>query len=422
MYAHTAAVTPRNGGGLVTRFLALLVGLALCLPLTACDVEWGGAQVALEDPAPEEVVDETPEEEVVIPLPAGPLLYRVRTDAEGMATVVPVARMTDSLPADLELPEEFDADFRARFDSAFLAPGTELAFVSDGRRIGSILLGDDRFVWSSTCPSAIDATTLLVTGQQLPVSGFALALDLVGSDPGAANPVETDRRMRTYGPVLTENLLEQRGYDRAYLAQRADLSTVRYAGDEGPAIVATYLVNDSLTLEGSQGRAVSLFFMARYDASRGYYPVWHEYRRYNSAEDREVFTYEDWIEAPPGRLDFLELYGDGSARLAASLEREDARSREIDWTESERCQSRQAFDGAPVIEASAGGATGGGAVTGGAAGGNAGQAQTPAARTPAVQTPAAADTGQDRRRQTEPDIQPRPPVQLPDTASADSGQ
>ena len=32
--------------------------------------------------------------------------------------------LTDSLPADMELPEEFDADFRARFDSAFLASGT----------------------------------------------------------------------------------------------------------------------------------------------------------------------------------------------------------------------------------------------------------------------------------------------------------
>ena len=377
----------------MTRFLAGLVILALGLPLTACDVEWGGAQVALEDPAPEEEVEDTPEEEVIIPLPAGPLLYRVQATDDGLATVVPVARMTDSLPADLELPEEFDADFRARFDSAFLASGTELAFIADGRRIGTILLGDDRHIWNATCPSATDATTLLVTGQQLPVSGFALPLDLVASAPGASNPIETDRRMRTYGPVLTENLLERRGYDRAYLAQRADLTTVSYAGDEGPAIVATYLVNDSLTPEWTEGRAVSLFFMARYEPARGYYSVWHEYRRYQSAEDREIFTHENWLEAPPGRLDFLELYGDGSERLAASLEREDERKRQIDWTESERCQSREAFDGTPVTGAPVGAAQ------------------------DAAQ-PAAADTGQTQRRQTEPDIQPRPPIQLPDTTSA----
>lgn len=402
----------------MTRFFALLGVLALGLPVTACDVEWGGAQVALEDPAPEEEVEEIPEEEVIIPLPAGPLFYRVQTAADGTATVVPVGRMTDSLPADLELPEEFDADYRARFDSAFLAPGTELAFISDGRRVGSLLLGDDRFVWNATCPSATDATTLLVNGQQLPVSGFALPLALVGATPGASNPVEPDRRMRTYGPVLTENLLEQRGYDRAYLAQRADMGTVSYSGDAGPALVATYLVNDSLKPSWSEGRAVSLFFMARFDASRGYYPVWHEYRRYRSADDREVFTYENWIEAAPGRLDFLELYGNGNIRLAASLEREDARKREIDWTESERCQSRQAFDGPVVIEAT----TDSGA----------GQTETPPAQTPAqtpaAQTdgqpaaaqPAATDTGQNRRRQTEPDIQPRPPVQLPDTTAADT--
>ncbi len=419
MYACSAAVTPRNGDGLVTRFLVLIAVVALGFPLTACDVEWGGAQVALEDPAPEEEVVDMPEEEVIIPLPAGPLLYRVESADDGAATVVPVARMTDSLPADLDLPEEFDPEFRARFDSAFLAAGTELAFIADGRRVGSILLDDDRVVWNATCPSATGATTFLVTGQRLPVSGFALPLNLASTAPGASNPIEPDRRMRTYGPVLTENLLERRGYDRAYLAQRADLGTVSYGGDEGPALFATYVVNDSLTPEASDGDAVSLFFLARYEPSRGYYAVWHEYRRYRSAEDREIFTYENWIEAPPGRLDFLELYGDGSVRLAASLEREDARNRKIDWTESERCQSRQAFDGAPVIEAVA---------PAGAGTGQAGApaAQTPATRTPTTQTPAgqtggqaaAADTSQNRRRQTEPDVQPRPPVQLPDTGTA----
>ena len=73
----------------MTRFLALLAVLALGLPLAACDVEWGGAQIALEDPAPEEEAEDTPEEEAVIPLPAGPLLYRVQTDDVGTATVVP---------------------------------------------------------------------------------------------------------------------------------------------------------------------------------------------------------------------------------------------------------------------------------------------------------------------------------------------
>lgn len=384
----------------MTRILAGLAVLALGIPLAACEVEWGGAEVALEDPAPVEEVEEIPEEEVIVPLPAGPLLYRVRVGGDGAATAVPIARMTDSVPVDMELPEEFDSDFRSRFDSAFLAPGTELALVADGRRIGSVLLGDRRYTWGLTCPSAVGATTLLASGQQLPVSGFALPLDMVAASPGSSNPVEPDRRMRTYGPVLTENILEQRGYDRAYLAQRAALGTVSYAGDAGPAIVATYLVNDSLSTSWTEALSVSLFFMARFDASRGYYPVWHEYRRYRSADDREVFTYLNWIDVPPGRLDFLERYGDGDVRLTASLEREDVRKRQIDWTESERCQSRLAFDGAAD-----------------------GTAPLPAGRTdvPVTSGAAAADqqAGQqgNPRRQTEPDIQPRPPVQLPDTAA-----
>lgn len=395
----------------MTRILAGLAALAIGIPLAACEVEWGGAEVALEDPAPVEEVEEIPEEEVIVPLPAGPLLYRVRVADDGTATAVPIARMTDSLPVDMELPEEFDSDFRSRFDSAFLAPGTELALVANGRRIGSILLGDRRHTWGRTCPSAADATTLLATGQQLPVSGFALPLDMVAASPGASNPVEPDRRMRTYGPVLTENILEQRGYDRAYLAQRAAIGTVSYADDAGPALVATYLVNDSLSTSWTEGRSVSLFFMARFDPSRGYYPVWHEYRRYQSADDREVFTYENWIEVPPGRLDFLERYGNGDVRLTASLERDDPRKRQIDWTESDRCQSRLAFDGA-----AAGGPS---AAAEAPDGRQAGEDRTGATRPAAEQArqPGGADTAVNPRRQTEPDIQPRPPVQLPDTSA-----
>ena len=403
----------------MTRILAGLAVLALGIPLAACEVEWGGAQMALEDPAPVEEVEEVPEEEVIVPLPPGPLLFRVRVADDGTATAVPIARMSDSLPVDMELPEEFDSDFRSRFDSAFLAPGTELALVADGRRIGSILLGDQRTTWGGTCPSAVNATTLLASGQQLPVSGFALPLDMVAASPGASNPVEPDRRMRTYGPVLTENILEQRGYDRAYLAQRAVLETVSYASDAGPALVATYLVNDSLSTSWTEGRSVSLFFMARFDPSRGYYPVWHEYRRYRSAADREVFTYEDWIHMPSGRLDFIERYGDGDIRLAASLEREDAGKREIDWLESERCQSRFAFDGAA-------GATPGTPQVGQSTGAPAAatpnqqaaeqQAGQPG-RTDTAGNPGSPDTAGNPRRQTEPDIQPRPPVQLPDTAA-----
>jgi hypothetical protein len=175
--------------GLVTRFLCWLVTLTMTVSVAACDVEWGGAQIALEDPAPEEIVEETPDEEVITPLPPGPLLYRVEVDEDGSALVVPVARMTDSVPEDMEFPDEFDDGFRARFDSAFLSSGTELGLYSDGRRIGSVLLGERRTTWNATCPSAAAATTLLASGQTLPASGFALPPELVESPPGATEPI-----------------------------------------------------------------------------------------------------------------------------------------------------------------------------------------------------------------------------------------
>ena len=120
-----------------------MLAARLSLPLAGCDVAWGGASFSLENPAPEPVVAEggaAAPEEIVEPLPEGPLLYLVRfVSFTGEAEIVATASFRDGRPGDLGVPAAIDQAYRARFDSAFYAPDTELTLHAGGQRIGQRL-------------------------------------------------------------------------------------------------------------------------------------------------------------------------------------------------------------------------------------------------------------------------------------------
>lgn len=316
--------------------------LALALPSTACDVEWGGASVALINPAPEpEPATEAagPEIERVEPLPAGDLLYLVRFTApgggDGSVAAVAIARMEGSTPAALGLPEGLDEEYRARFDSAFYAAGTELPLHAGGHRIGTLVFDGSVRGGSAACLSVATGRALLLPDTEPPEFAFALASDGVAGRPVTYDLTETDNRMRTFGPVLAENLFRRGGESRPYLAQRASMRPVPWPGDDRPAMTATYLVNDALGGEPPSSAASSLFFLARFDGSQ-YVPEWWEVRRYRGAEDREAFVYFGALDGPDGRVDFTTRHDGGPLRLAASVDRDDG-DRSVDWTESARC-------------------------------------------------------------------------------------
>lgn len=144
---------------------------------------------------------------------------------------------------------------------------------------------------------------------------------------------ETDTRMATFGPVLAENLLRQGGETRPYLAQRAELLAVPWAGDDRPAMVATYLVNDDLANDPPGNAASSLFVLARFDRTRGYVPEWSEVRRYGNGRDREAFTYLGAMAGSAGRVDFVIRHDGSGVSLAASVANNGERG--IDWRENE---------------------------------------------------------------------------------------
>ncbi|MFW6039515.1 MAG: hypothetical protein ACOC9N_00390 [Gemmatimonadota bacterium] len=324
-------------------FRAASLVLALLVVVSACDYEWGGATVALINPAPapepESADGEADPGEAIEPLPRGELVYLVRLDPldPTAASVVPVARMVEGSLAGLELPEEIDSAYRARFDSAFYAPDAEMPLHAGGHRIGSLVIEGSGSGTDTRCPSVGIARVLLPPGASPPEFAFARAGEDAFGLPAPYDRPAADDRMRTFGPVLAENLLRAGGENRPYLAQRASLRAVPWPGDERPAIAATYFVNDRLEDAPPENAASSLFFLARFDG-RQYVAEWSEVRRYQDGEGKEAFVYFGALGGPRGRIDFATRHDGGAVRLVASVDRtEDERT--IDWTEPARCPS-----------------------------------------------------------------------------------
>lgn len=307
--------------------------------LAACDVEWGGATVALINPAP--VPDPPPDtassqEEVIQPLPTGDLLYLVRfIDREGTAEAIPIARMEADAPAALELPDAITASYRTRFDTVFYAADLELSLHAGGHRIGTLILDGSVRGPAARCLSVGSGRALLLPDTEVPEYAFAWAGEGAAGEPVTYDIAATDNRMKTFGPVLAENLLRRGGENRPYLAQRAAMRAVPWPGDARPAMAATYLVNDQLDSVAPATPASSLFVLARFDG-RQYVPEWSEVRRYRGGEGKEAFVYFGAIAGPGGRVDFVTRHDGSTIRLAASVDRE-GEDREIDWTERATC-------------------------------------------------------------------------------------
>lgn len=338
-----------------------LAALVLLLS-AACEVEWAGARISLEDPtpAPPPGTPEEAPEEPALPLPEGPLLYLARPVPGAGVRVTPFARLPaapDSL-AGLGFPAEAGPDYRARFDSVFLRPGLELGLHALGERVGGIVIRGTAVAADPACPSVAEATPLLVPGQPLPEVAFAVPLEAGAGIPTRVSPPQTSREMVLTAPVLAERLIDD---PRAFLAQRVALGAVRLPGDTVPGMTATYLVADALAPGPPTGEAISLFFVARREPASGFIPVWSEVRRYETADEKQALAYVDWIRLPSRRVDFVRLVEGGGTRLAASVRPAEGEENGwgVDWSEEPGCPALSRVRASPPA-----------AGTGEAAGGN----------------------------------------------------
>lgn len=328
------------------RLLPALV-LAL-LAASACDAEWGGAEVGLETPPPATVADTAgaePADPELPALPEGPLLHAVATRPDGRAVVVPAARMTPPGPAALDLPDDPPDRWWTLFTDSLAAAGTELPLYTTGRRIGTVVLGPPRAPVEEGCPPPVEGRLLLRPGTSPPDVAFAWGR-ADGSSPPPEPPLRpaSTRRLRVFGPILAERLLGEAGVERAFLARRAALRPVAFTGDTAAGMAATYLIADTLAPEPpGPGTSSSLFFLARHDPSDGYVPVWSRTTTYADTAGKDVLSHLDWLPARDGRVEILLRTDARTTRLAAARTEAPGASGEVTWTASRRCRVLEAL-------------------------------------------------------------------------------
>lgn len=359
-----------------TRSVPHLPALALALlTLTACEVDWEGARLDVETPSSsggEADTAETVEVEPELPaLPDGPLLHAVRVDPDGRAVAVPAARMTRRGPAPLDLPSDPPETWWQLFADSLQAVGTELPLYTTGRRVGTLILDAGREAVNEGCPFAVAGHVLLPPETESPGLAFAWSPVSGESAPRPEPPVrpESTRRLRVFAPILAERILNDAGVENSFLARRAALKAVTFAGDTALGVAATYLINDSLSAgPPSAGPSSSLFFLARFDRSEGYVPVWSRTVTYRDTASKEVLDHLDWLPAREGRIELLRRIDARRVGMAAARTGDGDGGGELSWTSSDRCPVLETLEEADPTAAS-GPTDGGGAPADGEQGG-----------------------------------------------------
>lgn len=319
------------------RAVLALAGAALLL--AACDVEWGGTELGLETPATAARADSlraAQAADTLAPLPEGPLLFAARLSPDGRARVAAVAREGPDGPTDLEWPTDPSGAWRQAFVDTFQAPGSRLPLYARGVRLGTLILEEVQAEGNAGCPPVSGGYALVRPGVALPGVAFVRGAEDPEPPRAVPAPVSTSR-LRTFGPIMAERLLQQNGVERAFLARQADLQPVTFPGDTASGMAATYLIGDTLApVPATGGQSVSLFFLARFDRSQGYVSEWSRVARYDSTGGKDVLVHLAMIPSEGGRLEMVRRVRPDGERLAAAR-LAPGNADELIWTRGADC-------------------------------------------------------------------------------------
>jgi len=262
--------------------------LVILIGLQACDnVGWGGAYVRLEAPpdpallrdslaAPDSVaapVDSGPA------LPEGPVLFAGYRSGRS-ATLVPVAEVRGGML--VPLPDEAAAPgFREAFRDRLLGAGTRFTLFAQGVRVGTLVAeraGED----ASYCPSrpAVEGALELVPGAEDAERFLALSEDRAAGIPYAAyRTLSHSRDQRVASLNVMSRLIPRLGaqWPPSVLGIRRDIRVLALDEDGEPAIVASFVYRDDLTVGEAPSSAYSVFFLATPGPS-GYEAAYVAYR------------------------------------------------------------------------------------------------------------------------------------------------
>ncbi len=311
---------------------ATLVALAL-VGTAACDVEWGGVSVELKEPAFEVADTASPPDSAVerppLALPSGSLLFHVRRiDVLGRATIEPVAeRLEGALrpvgPLRAGRASEYISEFVARYY------GREQAYTlfRGPIRVGTFYVEAPQVSGGGLCldlraeghvelrPLADTLSEFIAWAAGQQVGGDSLAVPVYRSD------------MVSLSQVLARLGVSERDLPGAWRFRApADLRALQ-VGSGSRGFAATFMVRDSLGPGAPSDSAGSVFLVADYDPSRGYFPLYFDAAWYGPGQKRAL----RWIDAADLLGDaerewLLQAYGDAGSWFEVIAERDTARA------------------------------------------------------------------------------------------------
>ncbi|UCC84887.1 MAG: hypothetical protein JSW46_08205 [Gemmatimonadota bacterium] len=297
------------------RTLAALVALAL---LSGCDnIEWGGIAVELREPVYESADSSAALDSLAEPpplaMPSGPLLFHVRqTDESGSAIIEPVAELSaEELrtvgPRRAERAPEYVDEFVARYF------GTDQAYTlfRGGARVGTFYVRAPAVSGSGLClelraegqveyrPRADTLSEFLAWSPGVRAGQDTLAIPAYRSD------------MLSLSQVLARLGVREREIPGVWRFRApADLRALR-VGIGSRGFAAAFVVSDSLGTGSPADSAGSVFIVADYDPSRGYFPIYFDAAWYGPGQKRAL----RWLDAVDLSGDaelewLLRAYGD----------------------------------------------------------------------------------------------------------------
>lgn len=318
------------------RWLALAV---IVTALSGCDnVAWGGVDMRLQAPPSRAEMSPSPaaadtaglDEAASLPdLPTGPLLLAGGRNGSS-ATLVVVGEIRDGGIAPLASEEEAPG-YLEYFGRRLLAPGSEFILFSGGVRVGRLTAVetgvDDRFCLPrptvtgtvELVPDAVGARRLMAVpaaaAQERPFRAYRGVTD------------DYDERIASLNLASSAIATVSAPWPPSLLESRADIQAFPLEEDQDPAIAATFLYQDQLSVGPPGDRAYALFVLGTPEAG-GYDRAYTWYRRADTEGKGapRYFGHMDWDGDGESEI-LLDVLG-AESRWFAGL----ARGTDGSWT------------------------------------------------------------------------------------------
>ncbi len=303
--------------------VAVACTLSASALLGACDnVQWGGAELAVNEPEFEAAETAEPEvgdtaTEVAGPvLPFGPVLFHVeRLDRSGRATIEAVAEVSGGELRSLE-PRRADqaAEYAADFAARYYRPDRSYTLSIGRARVGSFIVTAPIEATSPVCPRLRASGQLELRPEADTMTEFLAWPPGVrsGRDPLMLPTYRSD--MRQLAPVLAERGIRGLGIQARWrIRVPADIRAVR-VGRRALGFAATFLVADSLAEGPPADSAGMVFVVADYAPARGYSNLYVDAMQYGPGQKRAL----RWLDAIDLVSDstpewVVRAYGDAAA-------------------------------------------------------------------------------------------------------------